>query len=774
MKLSGEAREAALRKIAEALRLEMEAGASKMKDLILSQPPENLLGYLWSRLGLSSMNDSARRKATPAEIERQRDPLLVALEYVHAVLSCFDIQPAESNNFQEVIEEILSLAESLKETTLRYCLSSSRPRHGTAFPDETGLLEYLAKTTWVSIRGHRYQVLEEEFFRFVLEPHEDALRRAYGIGASDVAMGIQAITNSMREGFGRGTNVLYAQLESTSRRADEQGISLEAVMDQRQKETPDVMAVLGAVHKDLFFGGLCNLSRQTNLPAEFLEDLSFRRGENAEFFDTGQFRGTLLRTLPARIKPLIRLTDGFYASDPQFVRDAAYRAIQRGLLARLPEYREEWNQRQKILTECSFLNIFSQQLKGATTIGEVYYQDPSSGKWVENDTLIILDDVLLQVEVKAGVGAMSSPATSFDNHVRAINGLVIRAYQQTKRFFNYLASAPEVPLYELREGHHRELRRVRLADFRLAIPMGLTVESFSPFSTMCKELPDLEPLLGRYPFVSISIDELLVLNRFLPSAGALFHYLEVRQQLAGIRGTHIFDEMDHLGGYIAKNRLDLSLRAELKKGHDVIFTEGLSAEIDKYFEGDRWLYEAPPSQTYSDELERLFVALGKTGGPGWLKTDATIRDFDSKTRMRLAEMIRTLAATLNENEYRWFLFRGDRPLLVWLQRDRVSLNSAAVIRQAEVAALATKAWDVLALCLLVNGTGDFTGASGVFVESPHSSRENYQELMTNAEALALRVKAERLANPRMRKRPRPNEPCSCGSGRKFKKCHGPA
>ena len=43
-----------------------------------------------------------------------------------------------------------------------------------------------------------------------------------------------------------------------------------------------------------------------------------------------------------------------------------------------------------------------------------------------------------------------------------------------------------------------------------------------------------------------------MLNRFLPTAGELFHYFEVRQQVAGIRKAMLFDELDHLGAYVAK------------------------------------------------------------------------------------------------------------------------------------------------------------------------------------------------------------------------------
>jgi hypothetical protein len=69
-----------------------------------------------------------------------------------------------------------------------------------------------------------------------------------------------------------------------------------------------------------------------------------------------------------------------------------------------------------------------------------------------------------------------------------------------------------------------------------------------------QELPKIVPLLGKHAFVSLSIDDLFVLRRFLLTAGEFVHYMEVRQAVAGLRGAHLFDELDHLGAY-TKGRL---------------------------------------------------------------------------------------------------------------------------------------------------------------------------------------------------------------------------
>ncbi|MEK7945771.1 hypothetical protein WKR98_13525 [Pigmentiphaga sp. YJ18] len=78
---------------------------------------------------------------------------------------------------------------------------------------------------------------------------------------------------------------------------------------------------------------------------------------------------------------------------------------------------------------------------------------------------------------------IASPALDFGRHAQSVQELVFKAYKQCERFFNYLNSANDVPLYHLSEGKYEECSRARRSDYRVMVPIGLTVELFSPFST---------------------------------------------------------------------------------------------------------------------------------------------------------------------------------------------------------------------------------------------------------------------------------------------------
>ncbi len=346
------------------------------------------------------------------------------------------------------------------------------------------------------------------------------MKNAYGVDHDEIAAGIQRIANAFRVGVSRAADELDAAMQRAYGIAKASGKDIEAVMTRLRAEEPEYTEEICHHIRDMLFGGVCNLSRHSGLPAALLDDLSYAPGENTQFFAAGEFAGTPMRALPARSKPGIKFGSSVYATDGQFVRDSAYRAIQWGLWKRLP-YRDEWISRQGRRVEEAFPKIFSHQLRRARSYESVYHKNATTGEWVECDLLLLVDDVLLVIEGKAGGMPMQSPATNFVSHERTINELIGKAYKQCARFIEYLASAPEVPLFSLQNGSHIKIAQIRRDRFRLVLPIGLTIEAFTPFSAMAKELPGIVPILGAHPFISMSVDDLFVLNRFLPTTGQL-------------------------------------------------------------------------------------------------------------------------------------------------------------------------------------------------------------------------------------------------------------
>lgn len=767
---------------AVSLMKEMERTAARMRELVVAMPPHDLLGYIYAQYMMKVMADQSANQ-THHETGRQSDLInenQFLLEYVHAILAS-DAAPAKTTFDEAQCAELFELGSKLREQAMFFAMATSADTKDGVFGPDTAEIEFRAKTNWVMLRGNRYQVLEGEFYRYVLAPHDDALREVYGIGAADIAEGFQAMADATRSGHADAITEMMKQFEAAQAFAAVQNKPLEDVIEAWVAVDPEQSKAARRAMDDMFRGGIANVSCHTKLPPTLLADLAYRRGEETEFFSTGDFAGTPYRTLPARKKPLIQLESDYYAVDPCFTRDAGYRALLYNLLQRKPNYKKTFEDRQKAMSEGAFADILVAQLPGATVLQEVYYKDPASKQWSENDTLILVDDVLFLVEAKAGAAAtIASPALDFGRHAQSVQDLVLKAYKQCERFFNYLNSADEVPLYHLVDGKYEECCRVRHSNYRVMVPIGLTVESFSPFSTYCKELPQIEPLLGKHAFVSLSIDDLFVLKRFLPTPGAFAHYMEVRQAVAGIRRAHLFDEFDHLGAYLKKNRFDLDIADQLKREKvDMLIWDGMSDIVDRSFEGEDWESGPFPTQDFPEEVLKLLEALDATRARGWLSADSHIRDIGEEGRNNLAQILLDLRRTLNQHPARYFLLSGDdKPLFVWLQQYDQKIDWAEVNAKASAAALAAKASSVIGVMAEVSAAGTYRQALFFPVHIPTVRTEENAHIYENAARMGQHTRAVNFNQPKnavATRRPKKlgrNDPCPCGSGAKYKRCHG--
>ena len=768
--------------IASSLLNNMETAAARMRALIVAMPAEDLLGYIYAQSMIKALNGHGattknRDAGGPDDTTSETQFLL---EYVHAVLAS-DAAPAEVNFDEAQCAELFELGRELRQQAMLFAMATAADTKDGIFGPDTADIEFHAKSTWILLRGNRHQVLEGEFYGYVLAPHNDVLNEVYGIGASKIAAGFQDMATATRSGQAVAIAEMMKQYAAAQAFSAEQNRPLEEVMEAWAAANVDGSKAAGLAMDDIFRGGIANVSRHTKLPAMLLADLAYQRGEETAFFAAGDFAGTPYRTLPARKKPLIQLGTDYYAVDPCFTRDAGYRALLYNLLQRKPGYKKAFEDRQKTMSENAFSDILAAQLPGATVHQEVYYKDPVTKQWSENDTLILIDDVLFLVEAKAGAAAtIASPALDFGRHAQSVQDLVLKAYKQCERFFNYLNSADEVAIYHRVNRKYEECGHIRRSDYRVMVPIGLTVESFSPFSTYCKDLPQVEPLLGKHAFVSMSIDDLFVHKRLLPTAGQFAHYMEVRQAVSGMRHAHLFDEFDHLGAYLTKNRFDQDIADQMKDGKaDWLVWDGMSDIIDSSFEGENWNTQPFPIQEFPDEVLNLLGALDSSRAPGWLAVESHIRNFGEEGRKNLAKTLSDLRKTLDQYPARYFTIAGDgQPLFVWMQSVEQDIEWNKVNDKASAAALVAKSPDVVGLLVVASVDGTNHQAQHFAIDLPSNRTDKNAHIYDDAKRMSHPSRTVNLrpaANapvPKKSKKPGRNEPCPCGSGAKYKKCHG--
>ena len=236
----------------------------------------------------------------------------------------------------------------------------------------------------------------------------------------------------------------------------------------------------------------------------------------------------------------------------------------------------------------------------------------------------------------------------------------------------------------------------------------------------------------------MSVDDLFVLTRFLPTTGELMHYLEVRQAVAGLRKALLFDETDHLGAYVTKNRFDQDIVEQLKTSDRVTWSH-FSDVVDRHFEGPDWSAKPIPSQPYPDAVRDLLEALDRHRPAGWLMMDACLRDMGSEMREDFARTISDLIPTLEQHPRRRFQLGGDDPIQVWVCRPGAFPSSADLRTHAETGCLIGGAKRMPVLTCGFDNQACISTLSCSLIPAPSLLRTDYVALKSEADRLRERA-----------------------------------
>ena len=618
----------------------------EVRNIILTINPLKLMSFIYIKFATA-----------PQKSKYSKEDHELLMEYIHAALVSSD-QPGKRDLEKDVYENLIDKISKIKELSIIYVLKTPNVEKSEAINNGAGKFRFMANMTWLTLRGKRYQIFEREFYRYVLKPHSEALKRAYGIDSNSLAKFIFDISQSLSTGlttkFHDAIKAYSGVIHSPGNRPNHDNN-----MQFHKKGIAEAENSIKVVKEILNADFLC-VNKITDIPKQLLSDISFTRGENEEFFNKGEFRATPFNTFPVRKKPFINIDGNYYVTDPYNFRDSFYRTILHLLKEKIVSYAKEFNERQKNLGESAFFDIMKDFLPGAYVMNEVYYRNPETKQWVENDTLIIIDDVLILVEAKSGASAsIASPQTDFKRHEQSIVDLITKAYDQCARFFRYIDSSTEVPLYKKVNKGYEKVCVIRKSDYRKIIPIGLTIEAFTPFSSCANGFAKLEPLLGKYGFISISVDDLITLKHGFSMPGEFIHYLTVRQSVSCIKQAFLFDEMDHLGAYLTFNRVDKHIIETLVSNDINLYSLGdMSNCVDRVFEKSNVYNDTKLDTKIPLDVNKLLGAINKYRPKLWLRIDNDIRDFDYQSRLNFDEILGRMRKSINEHKFRYFVYDG--------------------------------------------------------------------------------------------------------------------
>ena len=698
------------------------------------------------------------------------------IDYIQSVIA--SVKPAE-NIASDVNEEEWNLLSERVGTlftrlTLEYQLALTASKKNKNPDLDMAVEEFRFRTEimWMNVRGERYQCHERQALEDILLPHSDVLVRLFGIDAQTLIDELDKIRAKLSHGL------MDLMVEFDSFRTDTldrlEALSLQSgstdLEDLRDKVFED--SALGArrerIGGELFGLDLYDVEKNTDIPKPLLDELTWSPGEEKDFFAPGPFRGWPLRVWPTMRRPFIRLQGRTLCFDMFTLFDGFYRVMQRILFRLAPEYRTTWNERQKAVSEELPFKYLSRLLPGAQIIRSVYYRWKSGegpAQWHEADGLVIYDDHLIVVEVKAGAFTYTSPAIDLPAHIASLENLARSPASQGNRFVDYFESASEVVIAD---SDHNEIGRLRRSTFRHVTICAVTLDPFTELAARAQHLEKIGVDIGKRPVWLLSVDDLRVYAELIGDPLTFLHFVEQRMTAAQSELVDLNDEMDHLGLYLKENNYAMYAAELAGGGAAKLQFDGYRTLIDDYYSAViRGEPAAPPRQEKPVRIAEIINFLNKSRKPGRSAVASFLLDAAGDHREAIAKLIdEQIKGNSKFGRPRPFSTYGDHAFTLWTWSPPVQRNSVFALKHTMAVVAAAHEEQRLMIELECDPTG--------MVKDIHWSYVNLDGLSADE-----RAEVEKAANELRRQRVEAakkdhkigrNEPCPCGSGKKYKKC----
>lgn len=422
---------------------------NEIKQSVSECNPLELLKYAYNNFFMSILGVTSEMQQTKEQVVMGRE-----IEYLQSVLvsseNHYDFNSSPTDNSEKYysisakIQELYTLAEQY------FIMHTAKVKKESSIDLDLEQEQFLVEAQLsMFVRGDRYSVYEIPTIRTLLQPHNDEFIKEYNISADDFVNGLENIKKSLTHGVIDTMDILSSLHEEFITSMSQE---TEDIREKYNKHIQSDKKLLKNKEKfvDNFCGyGLFDLTKLTNWPTKLLEDLSFSINENDKFYQHDIYGGWPLVELPISERPFININESFYCFDYYNLFDNIYRVIQK-LFKRVDSlYPKTWNKRQMETTEGMVADLFRKVLPGCTLYESNYYPKKTSLKdCAENDLIVIYDDNIIIVEVKAGSYTYRSPILDIESHIKSLNTLIGVADSQAERTLEYLKSAESVKLYD--------------------------------------------------------------------------------------------------------------------------------------------------------------------------------------------------------------------------------------------------------------------------------------------------------------------------------------
>ncbi len=689
---------------------------------------------------------------------------ILCLEYIQSVLvssknTCSEFEKSEDQTslYDNVLTEIEDLYKEVEEFFRSWAAYIEKNNTNI----DPSMIDYVVQAQmfyWV--RGNRYQKYELQYLYNLLPPHNDVLVELFGMSSDQILDGLARLQYALSQARADYLNSI-SELSNEYSVAVQNGANPEEFVKGKSEELQSIF--------DKSFGtDLNDVSAITGWNKRFIDELALGLDEYKSFYGEFDFSGWPILDLPITKKPFIRLGGTFYCFNYYALFDNFYRALQKVIFHQKPEYVNIWAAKQQSASETMVEDLFKKLLPDAITYRGNYYPQKESLKHLyENDLLVLYEDVLFIVEVKAGSFPTTPPIVDYEAHITAFKNLIEKADHQCERTYHYIVNHESAVFYTQERSKKVEIKP---ANFREIYSFSVTVENFNEFAARAEKLSFLQI---KSSSIAIAYDDLLVYSEYFNLPLLFLHFLKQRKLAIQCENVAVFDELDHLGMYIIHNVYSLKAQ-EFSKGAIVVWS-GYRQELDHYFCQlyHSQLHAEKPIQNIPSRISEIINVLDtkKIQGRAYLST--ILLDFSNEGRNDFVDAIDKVIKRQMERGYmipvvarigfRYCIFVHMPKISVMGYQQKYDYAYSEILRNKEVPLFwidlyydeNEKLYDIF------------------FKECRYEDIEDQD--FERLQKISVERAAERIARFKIisgKHKIGRNECCPCGSGKKYKRCCG--
>lgn len=462
--------------------------------------------------------------------------------YLQILYSCIDGSNSNTKNLEEKDLKIIDKhIEELEIITLQYGLVRKQEKELTQ--EEKDYI--IHAETFKNWSGKRYDIFEVQHHRDLLECLKEEFMATYNFSIDDLCYGITKLKNNFYFKFEDSINAVKRLFKKGKVKIDKDGI-FNIPMKFGSDNKKQVEKYLENIHTLK----LADIQENTKWTKKFLDRFIIEQKEYKKFIDNISIENWNNLLNKIKYKPLVKIENKYYILLEQKFYDNFDKIAIQGICENSNLKSQEIRTKYTSNIEMVVMKYFNNILIDKQCYVKNYYS--YNNKILENDILIVYDNNVFIIEVKAGSFTPELASDDLDSHKEALKNLIEKANEQQDFLERCMIENKKVTIYDSNNKKTRNKKaEIKINDDTKIFKIIITAEAFN----------DIEARIDKVKILSLSsntlvfcLDDLRVYSEYFAQHPCYFiQYLLQREKAIGNKNIDLVDELYHLGMWIEYN-----------------------------------------------------------------------------------------------------------------------------------------------------------------------------------------------------------------------------